>query len=103
MGAESKEREKRLKNYRLFINVHIEMSHNYFDKGEYEKSLKCLKFISVEYYDNKNIIKAEKEYLVNTEVAFISLCEGTIYRKLSQFEKSKKYLKKIRGCPKNCI
>lgn len=92
--AESKEREKRLKNYRLFIDVHIEMNHNYFDKGEYEKALKCLKFINIEYYDNKDIIKSEREQLNNTGIAYIYLCEGTIYRKLSQFDKSLRYFRK---------
>lgn len=68
------------------------MSHAYFDKGELEKSLKCLKFIMREYYENETVIKSNKGWLKNSEVAYIYLQIGNIYRKTSDFSKAQKYL-----------
>lgn len=86
------EKHKKLKNFRLFTDIHLEMSHCYYEKGEQENSLKCLKYIMREYYENESLIKNNKDFPTNLEVAYIYICIGNVYRKISIFEASERYL-----------
>ena len=81
----------KLKNYEIFKQIHYQMGLNYYKLFEYNNSLKCFKYILVEYYENKNIFE---EKFCDFLLPKIYLMIGKINFKLDKIEKAKKYYDK---------
>lgn len=84
-------KDSKLKNYEIFKSIHYRMGLNYYKLYEFKNSLKCLKYILVEYYENKKIFENKFcDYLLPK----IYLMIGKINFKLDKLEKAKKYFDK---------
>lgn len=85
------DKSKKLTDFRLLVDVHLLLSRNYFEKESYNNSLKCLKFVLVEYFENPKILSAGF-VKNNIQVARIHSEISNIQRKLSKFDKSLLYV-----------
>ena len=85
-------KNKKLTDYKLFVDVHLQLAHNYFARESYKNSLKCLKFILIEYYENPRI--TSKNSINCLQVVKIYALMANIYRKKSNFDKALEYVGK---------
>lgn len=94
-----KDETPKMKDYRLFVDVHMELgmafvdlADYYYSKEEYKSSLKCLKYTIMEYFNNEKLF----DTLKMTEclrMANITLEVTSVLRKMHDFDGASKYLK----------
>lgn len=85
------DRSTKLIDYRFFVDLHLELSDNYFTREEYKNSLKCLKYVQQEYYQNTKINQSKKQ-LFKLKYADHLYRSARAYRKMSQFKKGLEYI-----------
>lgn len=87
-------KESKFKDYRLFVTLHLELSQNYFARESFKNSLKCLKYIVIEYYQNPSVFKTMT--LCNSlDYALLNLSIANVNRKMNEFSKATKYIAEV--------
>lgn len=82
----------KMKDYRLFIEIHLALADLYYYREEYKNSIKCLKFVVQDYYKNNKLFKT-LPITETLKMAIISLDISNAARKLPDFDMAQRYLK----------